>query len=73
MSTVPIDDKTGFDRDASIKAKFSEPMLRRSITNNTFRLYVGTYTDEDLNPQSAHQKTQTASLKTRQRLSHSSR
>lgn len=50
VKTTPADGATGFDRDANVTAKFSEAMLKRSINRSTFRLYAGTYTDEDLNP-----------------------
>jgi hypothetical protein len=51
LSTTPADGATGVDRDADITVMlFTEKMLGSSINGDTFRLYEGTYTDEDLNP-----------------------
>ena len=50
LSTNPADGATGVDRDANVTAVFTEGMLGSSINGDTFRLYVGTYTDEDLTP-----------------------
>jgi hypothetical protein len=49
LSTNPADSATGVDPDANITVTFTEKMLGRSINGDTFRLYEGTYTDEDLN------------------------
>ena len=52
-STVPADGQTGVDRDANIKAKFSEKMLKSSVNGETVNLYEGNLTYDDLNPTSA--------------------
>jgi Big-like domain-containing protein len=49
VSTVPPNGATGVDPDANIKAKFSEAMKARSINTNTFNLYQGHLTYEQLN------------------------
>ena len=50
ISTNPADGATRVDPDANITVTFPEKMLSSTINGDTFRLYVGTYTDEDLNP-----------------------
>jgi hypothetical protein len=44
VSTVPPDGATFVDRNANIKAKFSEPMKERSINTSTFYLLQGHFT-----------------------------
>jgi len=50
ISTVPTDGATNVDRDANIKAKFSEKMKKSSINRGTVQLYIGHRTYQDLNP-----------------------
>ena len=52
VSTTPADDETGFDRDASIKVKFSEAMMKDTINRRHFYFLYGTYSYEDLNSES---------------------
>lgn len=52
ISNTPADGATGVDRDTDITVMlFTEKMLGSSINGDTFRLYAGTYTDEELNPE----------------------
>ena len=50
QSTVPADNAINVDRDANITARFSERMLRSSISGDTVQLYRGSFTAADLNP-----------------------
>jgi len=49
VRTIPIDGKTGFDRDADITAKFSKKMNENSFGFNAYRLYRGNFTYADIN------------------------
>ena len=49
IRTTPIDGKTGFDRDAKIRAKFSEKIQMGSFGFHIFRLYRGNFTYDDIN------------------------
>jgi hypothetical protein len=49
-STVPADNAINVDRNANITARFSERMLRSSISGDTVQLYRGSFTAQDLNP-----------------------
>ncbi len=49
IRTTPIDGRTGFDRDANIKAKFSEKIRAYSFGFAIFRLYRGNFTYADIN------------------------
>jgi len=49
-STVPADNAINVDRNANITARFSERMLRSSISDDTVQLYRGSFTAQDLNP-----------------------
>jgi hypothetical protein len=48
-STVPADRAMGVSTTANIKAKFSEAMKARSINTNTFNLYPGHLTYDQIN------------------------
>lgn len=52
VSTSPTDGATNVDRDANIKATFSEKMLKSSVSGQTVNLYEGNQTYSDLNPTS---------------------
>jgi hypothetical protein len=49
-STVPADNAINVDRNANIRARFSETMLRSSISGDTVQLYRGNFDAADLNP-----------------------
>lgn len=49
-STVPADAATNIDPAANITVRFSERMLKSSINSQTVRLYQGTFSAAQLNP-----------------------
>ena len=49
VKTTPADGRMGFDRDASIKARFSEKMKKSTVNRATFHIYWGNFTCEQVN------------------------
>jgi hypothetical protein len=49
IKTLPADNATNVDRDANIKAKLSEKMLKTTVNKNTVRLYEENLTYDNLN------------------------